>query len=152
MYIVLFALAIVSLILTPLAPQLVRLRIRFFRWLHWDWAVNVLEKHFGVWVLVFRIILLVIAALLLSAGWEDLAETKGPRSGVPLLRSSSGPDEVRYLCRLRLSHRHGRDRRSLPAYRQRPHGTQRHEVDSTGSRGIAAPSLPEGLRYVEFLP
>ncbi len=72
MYTVLFALAILSLILIPLAPKLVRLRIRFLRWLHWNWAVNLLEKHFDGWVLIFRIILLVIAAVLLYLGWEDL--------------------------------------------------------------------------------
>ena len=70
---VLFALAIVSLILIPLAPKLVRLRIRFLRWLHWNWAVNLLEKYFDRWVLVVRVILLVIAAALLYVGWEDLA-------------------------------------------------------------------------------
>ncbi len=68
----LFALAILSLILIPLAPKLVRLRIRFFRWLHWNWAANLLEKHFDRWVLLVRIILFVIAAVLLYAGWEDL--------------------------------------------------------------------------------
>jgi len=53
---VLFALAILSLILIPLAPKLVRLRIRFLRWLHWNWAVNLLEKHFDGRVVSFRII------------------------------------------------------------------------------------------------
>jgi len=72
MYTVLFALAILALILIPLAPKLVRLRIRFLRWLHWNWAVNLLEKYFDGWVLFVRIILLVIAAVLLYAGWEDL--------------------------------------------------------------------------------
>ncbi len=70
----LFALAILSLILIPLAPKLVRLRIRFLRWLHWNWAGNLLEKHFDGWVLFFRIILLVIAAVLLYAGWEDFRD------------------------------------------------------------------------------
>jgi hypothetical protein len=50
MYTVLFALAILSLILIPFAPTLVRLRIRILRWLHWNWAVNLLEKHFDGWV------------------------------------------------------------------------------------------------------
>lgn len=72
MYTVLFALAILLLILIPLAPKLVRLRIRFFRWLHWNWAVNLLEKHFDLKVLSVRIILFVIAAVLLYVGWEDL--------------------------------------------------------------------------------
>jgi hypothetical protein len=74
MYTLLFALAFLSLILIPLAPRLVRLRIRFLRWLHWNWAVNLLEKHFDGWVLFFRIILLVIAAVLLNLGWEDLRD------------------------------------------------------------------------------
>ena len=73
----LFALALVSLILIPLAPKLVRLRIRFFRWLHWIWAVNLLEKHFDGRVLIVRIILLVIAATLLYVGWENLPDTSG---------------------------------------------------------------------------
>jgi|GEM_PF-2377466 hypothetical protein len=42
----LFIFAIVVLILIPFTPQLIRLRIRFFRWLHWNWAVNLLESHF----------------------------------------------------------------------------------------------------------
>ena len=72
MYTVLFALAILFLILIPLAPQLVLLRIRILRWLHWNWAVNLLEKRFDAWVWFFRIVLFVIAAVLLYAGWEDL--------------------------------------------------------------------------------
>ena len=68
----LFALAILSLSLVPFAPKLVRLRIRFFRWIHWRWAVNVLEKYFQERVLVFRIILFVLAAILFAAGWESL--------------------------------------------------------------------------------
>lgn len=69
----LFALAMLSLILIPLAPKLVQLRIRFLRWLNWNWAVNLLEKHFDGWVLFFRIILLAIAAVLFYVGWEDLS-------------------------------------------------------------------------------
>ena len=69
----LFALAILSLILIPLAPKLVRLRIRFLKWIHWNWAVNLLERHFQGWVLFFRIILFVIAAMLFYAGWVSVA-------------------------------------------------------------------------------
>lgn len=69
---VLFVLAMFSLILVPLAPQLVRLRIRFLKWLRWNWAVNLLEKHFNGWVLFLRIALIVVAAVLLYVGWEDL--------------------------------------------------------------------------------
>ena len=74
MYVVLFPLAVLALFLIPLAPKLVRLRIRILRWLHWDWAVNLLEKHFDGWVLFFRIVLFVIAAVLSYAGWEDLRD------------------------------------------------------------------------------
>ena len=63
------SIAILALILIPLAPQLVRLRIRFFRWIKWNWAVNVLENHFRSWVLFFRILLFVVAVLLLFFGW-----------------------------------------------------------------------------------
>ena len=58
---VLVALAIV-------APKLMRLRIRFFKWLHWTWAARVLEEHFERWVLVIRIVLLVLAVALLFFG------------------------------------------------------------------------------------
>jgi len=65
----LLAFAVLLLILIPLAPRLMRLRIRILRWLHWDWAVNLLEKHFDVWVWMLRIVLFVIAVVLLRAGW-----------------------------------------------------------------------------------
>lgn len=65
----LFVLAVLSLILIPFAPQLLRLRIRILRWLRWQWAVNLLENHFQAWVLFARILLLVIGALLLYFGW-----------------------------------------------------------------------------------
>jgi len=65
----LFGLAILCLVMIPYTPALVRLRIRFLRWLHWNWAVNLLESHFQSWVMFFRILLFVIAALLLYFGW-----------------------------------------------------------------------------------
>ena len=68
---IIFAFAILCLILIPLAPKLLQLRIRFFRWLHWDWAVKVLENHFRRWVVVFRIVLFVIAAVLFYFGWAQ---------------------------------------------------------------------------------
>ena len=63
------SIVILALFLIPLAPALVRLRIRFFKWLHWTWAVNVLESHFQGWVLFFRIFLFVVAAVLLYIAW-----------------------------------------------------------------------------------
>ena len=65
-----FAIAILCLILVPFAPQLVRLRIRFLRWLRWSWAVDLLESHFQRWVVFFRIILLLVAVLLLIVGFR----------------------------------------------------------------------------------
>tara|TARA_B100000029_G_scaffold468783_1_gene506098 strand:- start:10421 stop:10756 length:336 start_codon:yes stop_codon:yes gene_type:complete len=72
LYDLLFALALVSLILIPLEPSFVRLRIRLLRLLHWNWATNLAAKNFNVRVLATRITLLVIAATLLYFGWEDL--------------------------------------------------------------------------------
>ncbi len=70
MFAVPFALAVLSLILIPLAPKLVRLRIGLLRWLRWKWGANLLEKHFDGWVLFLRVIPSVIAAVLLHVGWE----------------------------------------------------------------------------------
>jgi hypothetical protein len=64
----LFVFAILALVLVPFAPSLVRLRIRFLRWLHWNWAANLLESHFQGWVVFVRIVLFVIVALLLYIG------------------------------------------------------------------------------------
>ncbi len=55
-----FVIAILLLILIPLVPKLLRLRVRFLRWLHWDWAANLPENHFQGWVLFVRIILFVV--------------------------------------------------------------------------------------------
>jgi len=68
----LFTLTILSLALIPFAPQVLRLRLRFLRWIHWDWAANLLEKYFDRWVMLLRIILIVIAAVLVYFGWENL--------------------------------------------------------------------------------
>ena len=64
-----FTLAILALFaLATVAPKLVRLRIRFFKWIHWTSAVRVLEEHFERWVLAIRIVLLVLAVALLFFG------------------------------------------------------------------------------------
>jgi hypothetical protein len=49
-------------------PKLVRLRIRFFKWIHWTWAVRVLEEHFETRVLVIRIVLVGLAVVLFLFG------------------------------------------------------------------------------------
>ena len=64
-----FVIAIVLLVLILFMPKLVRLRIRVLRWLHWSWAANLLENHFQTWVLIFRIVLIVAAAVFLYIGW-----------------------------------------------------------------------------------
>ena len=54
--------------LATVAPKLMRLRIRFFKWLHWTWAARVTEEHFERWVLLFRIFLLGLAVVLFLVG------------------------------------------------------------------------------------
>ena len=54
--------------LATVAPKLMRLRIRFFKWLHWTWAARVTEEHFERWVLFFRIFLLGLAVVLFLVG------------------------------------------------------------------------------------
>ena len=68
---ILFFFAVLLLILVPLAPRLLRLRIRFFRWIHWEWAAKLLEDHFQGWCLFFRIVFFVIAVVLLYFGWTQ---------------------------------------------------------------------------------
>lgn len=67
-----FSLAAAVLICIPFTPQLIRLRIRFMRWLHWQWAARLLEDYFDVWVLCVRTLLFVIAAVFIIFGWRSL--------------------------------------------------------------------------------
>ena len=60
----LFVFAILALILIPFIPALLRLRIRFFRWIHWSWVANVHERYFNGLVLFARVVLFLIAVLL----------------------------------------------------------------------------------------
>jgi hypothetical protein len=73
MYAVFFAFAALLLILIPLAPKLLRLRIRVLRWLRWDWGADLLERRFDGWVLFLRILLFGIAIVLFFVGWRDLS-------------------------------------------------------------------------------
>ena len=64
--VLLFALAILALFALGIAaPKLLRLRIRFFKWIHWTWAARVLEEHFERWVLVLRTVLVGLGVVLL---------------------------------------------------------------------------------------
>ena len=60
--------AVVLVALAIAVPYVVRLRIRFFKWIHWTWAVRVLEEHFETRVLVIRIVLVGLAVVLLLVG------------------------------------------------------------------------------------
>ena len=65
----LFTFAVLALFALAIAvPKLVRLRIRFFKWIHWTWAVRVLEEHFETRVLVIRIVLVGLAVVLFLFG------------------------------------------------------------------------------------
>ena len=64
-----FVIAFLLLTLIPFMPKLLRLRIRVLRWLHWTWVANLLEDHFQTWVLIFRIVLIVAAAVFFCIGW-----------------------------------------------------------------------------------
>ena len=67
--VLLFTLAILALFaLAIAAPKLMRLRIRFFKWIHWTWAASVLEEHFERWVLILRIFLVGLAVVLFLFG------------------------------------------------------------------------------------
>ena len=65
----LFTLAILALVaLVTVIPQLLRLRLRFFKWIHWTWAARVLEEHFERWVIAIRIFLVGLAVVLFLFG------------------------------------------------------------------------------------
>ena len=67
--VLLFTLAILALFaLATVAPTLLRLRIRFFKWIHWTWAVRVHEEHFERLGVVIRIVLLGLAVVLFLFG------------------------------------------------------------------------------------
>ena len=68
----LFAFAALTLLLIPLAPKLVRLRIRLLKWFRWKWAVNLLERHFTGWVWFVRVLLFGIAVAMILAGLNEL--------------------------------------------------------------------------------
>ena len=61
--------AVLVLLLIPLVPELVRLRIRFLRWIHWTSAANLLDDHFAGWCWFYRVALGVVAIALLFVAW-----------------------------------------------------------------------------------
>ena len=67
--VLLFTLAILALFaLAIAAPMLLRLRLRFLKWIHWTWAARVLEDHFERWVVFARIGLIGLAVVLFLFG------------------------------------------------------------------------------------
>ncbi len=66
---ILYALAGLLLVCVPFMPKLLRLRIRFFRWIRWEWAARTLEDHYIGWCLTHRVVFLVLAVLLIYIGW-----------------------------------------------------------------------------------
>ncbi len=66
---ILYSLAGLLLVCIPFMPKLLRLRVRFFRWIHWEWAARILEDHLASWSLTLRVVFLFLAALLLYIGW-----------------------------------------------------------------------------------
>ncbi len=69
------ALIVISVIvfaLIPLAPKVLMLRIKLFRFLRWNWLAALHEKHFVGFILAARIILAGIAILLLTTGLRQL--------------------------------------------------------------------------------
>ena len=65
----LLLLATVALVCVPLAPQLLRLRLRFLRWINWTWAADLLENYFPRWVILLRTVLIIIALALFYFAW-----------------------------------------------------------------------------------
>ena len=67
--VLLFTLASLALFALAIAmPKVMRLRIRFFKWIHWTWAVRVHEEHFEEIVLLGRIVLIGLAGVLFLFG------------------------------------------------------------------------------------
>lgn len=69
----LYLIAAMLLVLIPFMRPLVRLRIRVLRWLHWNWAADLLENHFDNWVLVFRVLVFVAVVVFIVIGWRMTA-------------------------------------------------------------------------------
>jgi hypothetical protein len=88
----LVALAVLVLIMLGFVPALVRLRIRILRWLHWNWAADLLERHFDRWVMFFRYILVAIAAALLYFGWASLGRAQQIEPDIDLFFDAASID------------------------------------------------------------
>ena len=67
--VLLFTLASLALFAVAITvPKLLRLRIRFFKWIHWTWAVRVHEEQLERLSLVRRVVLIGLAGVLFLFG------------------------------------------------------------------------------------
>jgi len=62
--------AIVALGMIPLAPQILRLRIKVFRWMHWYRWADWFESHLRGLVFGLRVTLALIGVVLLFSAWQ----------------------------------------------------------------------------------
>jgi hypothetical protein len=90
----LFALAVLLLITIGFMPQLVRLRIRILRWLNWNWAASLLERHVDVWILFFRILVLGIAIVLLFFAFGSVANAQDNEPEISLFLDAASLDRT----------------------------------------------------------
>ncbi len=69
---VLIIVAVVFVILIPIVPQMIRMRIWILRKLRLRWFAELHEKHFRGFTIAVRIIFAVFALLLLTQGIWDI--------------------------------------------------------------------------------
>ena len=58
--------AILLFVLIPIVPNMVRLRVKFLRWLKWNKIADWHEKHITVLTPILRSVLVVIGVILLG--------------------------------------------------------------------------------------
>ena len=56
---------VILVVLFPIAPKMIRLRIAVYRKLNWNGLANFHEKYFDQIVIIARVVMALIAALLL---------------------------------------------------------------------------------------
>jgi hypothetical protein len=66
---VILSIVILLLVLVPFTRQLLQLRIRFFRWLNWNWAADLIEDNFVAWLVLVRILLFCAASAIVYFTW-----------------------------------------------------------------------------------
>ena len=68
---ILLLLGSLLLALLVYTKQVLSFRIRVFRWLNWHWAADLIERHFDIWVLLIRVIIVSVMILLLILGMRE---------------------------------------------------------------------------------